>query len=333
MTTILSSISDPRLCVIGAGKLSTNRIFPYLGAAGAQLVGVCDLDPDKAARNARRFGGAVYSDFHKMLVEQKPDGVVVCVGPNVHAMLAIEIMRSGYPVYTEKPPAASAPEALRVARVAKETGLLCTTAFKKRYNRAYTRAKEWIGKFSPTEFLSLSIDYCSGPYENKTTLTTFLLDFAIHIIDLTQFLFGDVEAIFAFTRDQHAYGVSLRFGHGAVGTLNLNDGRAWDIPTEEVEITVRGGNFMTVHNSSMWRITENRKPVEWREPPTYISQGDSGRETGHLAEIEDFVMALKEGRTTTRSSIYDSYKSMVLHDAIQTSAETGQVVKPVYDQP
>jgi hypothetical protein len=74
------------------------------------------------------------------------------------------------------------------------------------------------------------------------------------------------------------------------------------------------------------------KTVEWREPPTYISRGDSGRETGHLVEIEDFVAALKEKRTATRSSIYESYKSMVLHDAIKLSAETVQIVEPIYEQ-
>ena len=330
--TTPASIPDPRLCIIGAGGLSSNRIYPYIGAAGGQLVGVCDLDEEKAARNARRFGGAVYSDFKKMLAGQKPDGVLVCVGPQAHAQLAIEIMRLGYPVYTEKPPAESAASALQVARVAKETGLLCTTAFKNRYSTANMRAKEWMGKYTPENFLSLSIDYCSGHYENKTPTGMFLLDFAIHIIDLTMYLFGEVESVFAFTRDHHAYGVSLRFTSGAVGTLNLTDGRTWDIPTEEVEITLAGGNFMTVHNSSVWRITENGKAVEWREPATYIARGDSGRETGHLAEIEDFVAALKEKRTTTRSSIYESYKSMVLHDAIRLSSETGQIVKPVYER-
>jgi predicted dehydrogenase len=88
----------------------------------------------------------------------------------------------------EKPPAESATEAVAVARVAKATGTLCTTAFKKRYNRAYTRAKEWLGKYPPENLLSLSIDYCSGPYENNTPLDTFLLDFGIHVIDLAQFL-------------------------------------------------------------------------------------------------------------------------------------------------
>ena len=325
-----ASISDPRICIIGAGKLSSTRIYPYIGAAGAELVGVCDLDQGKAACNARRFGGAVYSNFKKMISEQKPDGVIVCIGPKMHSILASEIMHLGYPVYTEKPPAESAEEALAVARVAKETGQLCTTAFKKRYNQAYSRAKEWIGQFSREKLMSISIDYCSGHYDNATPRSTFLLDFAIHIIDLTQFLFGDVESVFSFTKDHHTYAVSLRFANGAVGTLNLNDGRTWSLPTEEVEITIEGGNFMTVHNSSTWRITGNHKPVEWREPPTHISMGDSGRETGHLAEIEDFVAALKEKRITTRSQVYESYKSMVLHDAIRLSAETGQVVKPVY---
>jgi predicted dehydrogenase len=53
-------MNEPRICIVGAGSLSTRRIYPYIGAAGAQLVGVCDLDVEKAQRNARLFGGQVY---------------------------------------------------------------------------------------------------------------------------------------------------------------------------------------------------------------------------------------------------------------------------------
>jgi len=111
----------------------------------------------------------------------------------------------------------------------------------------------------------------------------------------------------------------------------MNDGRSFAIPTEEVEISARGGCFMTVHNSSSWRITENNQPSEWREPPTFTSLGDSGRDTGHLAEIEDFVAALREGRRTTRSDIFESYKTMVLYEAIRAAAESGEVVKVPYE--
>jgi predicted dehydrogenase len=312
--------------MVGAGALSSRRIYPYLGAAGAQLVGVCDLDIEKAERNARLFGGTVYTDMEQMLAEQKPDGVMICVGPQFHAELAIKAMRLGFPVYTEKPPAMRAQETLEVARVAKETGLLCTTAFKKRYNIAYSRAKEWLAKFPEEDLYSISIDYCSAQYQNNTPTRVFLFDFTIHIIDLTQYLFGEVDEVFAFSKGLDAYAVALRFRNGAVGSLNLNDGRSFGIPTEEVEITARGGNFMTVHNSSVWRITENNQPCEWREPPTFTSAGDSGNDTGHLAEIVDFLAAIREGRST-RSHIYESYKSMALYEAIRESSETGERVK------
>jgi len=320
-------MSDPRIAIVGAGSLSSYRIYPYIGAAGAELVGVCDLDREKAQRNARRFGGTVYTDMHEMLVAERPDGVIICIGPEAHAALAPEVMRRGIPVYTEKPPAPSAAEALEVARVSTETGVLCTTAFKKRYTTAYSRAKEWIDGFPPEDRYSLSIDYASAQYTNDSPRHDFLLDFAIHAIDLVGYLFGDVAEAFTFAKGPDAYAVSLRFACGAVGTLNLNDGRSFGVPTEEVEITVKGGNFMTVHNSSTWRITEDGTPSQWREPPTFTSAGDSGHDTGHLAELEDFIEAIGQGRTT-RSNIFESCKTMALYEAIRESAQTGCVCAP-----
>lgn len=320
-------MSEPRICIVGAGNHSSSRIYPYIGAAGGQLVGVCDLDIHKAQRNAKLFGGTAYSDLDEMLRREKPDGVMVCIGPEQHAKLAIHIMRKGIPVYTEKPPACSASRALEMARVSLETGALCTTAFKKRYSTAYERAKEWIQKIPEEDLFSLSIDYASAQYPNDDDRRSFLLDFAIHAIDLVGYLFGDVQEVFCFAKEMDAYSVSLRFANGAVGSMNLNDGRSFQVPTEEVEITAKGGNFFSVHNSSCWRITENGKPCEWREPSTFTSAGDSGNDTGHRSEIVDFFAAIREGRTT-RSDIHESYKTMVLYEAIKESAGSGKVMEP-----
>lgn len=325
-------MENPRICIVGAGNLSSKRIYPYIAAAGGKLVGVCDLDQEKATKNASLYGGNVFDDMEKMIVAEKPDGIIICINAEMHAKLAKMAMRLGVPVYTEKPPAENAASALEVAKVAKETGILCTTAFKKRYNTVYSKAREWLSKFPESDRYSISIDYCSRQYENNCQRRLFLFDFCVHIIDLTQFLFGDVEQVFAFSKGPDAYAVSLKFKNGAVGSLNLADGRSFAIPTEEVELTVKGGNFMTIHNSSIYRIAENEKPVEWREPPTFTSAGDSGNETGHLAEIVDFFNAIKEGRNTTRSNIYESYKSMVLYDAIKESSETGQVTAVKYEE-
>lgn len=324
-------MDDPRVCIVGAGALASRRIYPYIGAAGAVLVGVCDLDAVKANRNARRFGGAAYADMVTMLESEAPDAVVVCVGPEGHAELAPEVMRRGYPVYTEKPPAPTAEAALRVARVSAETGMLCTTAFKKRYSSGYERAKQWVESLADDDLYSISVDYASAQYGNDGPRSSFLLDFAIHLIDAVSYLFGDADQVFAFAKGLDAYAVSIRFANGAVGSMNLNCGRSFAVPTEEVELTARGGNWMTLHNSSCWRVVEEGRPTEWREPPTFTSAGDSGNDTGHLAEIVDFLAAVREGRST-RSCIAQSYRSMVLYEAIAASAATGEPVEVEYEQ-
>lgn len=323
-------MSEPRVCIIGAGGLSSRRIYPNVAPAGARLVGVCDLDPAKAQRNARLYGGKPYQDLAAMLSAERPDGVIICVGPAAHAKLASQVLELGYPVYTEKPPAERSSDALVVARLAAKRGLLCMTAFKKRYAAAYQRARQWVQQFDPADLYSLSIDYASDQYAPGDPAKTFLLDFCIHAIDLVGFLFGDVRRAFAFAKGPDAYAVSLQFACEAVGSMNLTDGRSFSVPTEEVELTARGGNFMTVHNSSCWRVTAAGKPVEWREPPTFTSAGGSGLDTGHLAELIAFVQALTTGPTPP-SQVYESYKSMVLYEAIAESAATGQVVDVRYE--
>jgi myo-inositol 2-dehydrogenase/D-chiro-inositol 1-dehydrogenase len=266
-----------------------------------------------------------------MLDAERPDAVIVCVGPEGHARLAVDVLRRGFPVYTEKPPAATAADALAVARVARETGLLCTTAFKKRYNVAYSRARAFIDEFPPEDRYSLSIDYASAQYSHPPDHSAFLLDFAIHLIDLSGYLFGDVAEVFAYAKGFDAYAVSARYACGAVGAFNLNCGRSFGIPTEEVEITVRGGNFMSIHNSSSWKLVRDGECCEWREPPTFTSAGDSGNETGHLAELVDFFAAVREGRST-RSCIAESYRSMVLYEGIAESAASGKPVALHYEE-
>ena len=321
---------DPRVAVVGAGSLSTRRIYPYIGAAGGQLVGVCDLDRDKAERNARRFGGNVYTDMPAMLDAETPDAVIICIDPEAHAELAPVVMRRGVPVYTEKPPAPTASAALKVARVSRETGVLCTTAFKKRYAAAYSRAKEWIQQFPPEDLLQITVVRASGHYRNDSPRTDLLLDFEMHMIDLAGYLFGDAARVFAMAKGLDAYSICIEFANGAVGSLNVNDGRSFQIPTEQVEITASGGNFMSIANSSSWRIVQDNRCCEWREPPTFTSAGDSGLDTGHLAEIVDFFEAVRQGRTT-RSDIYESYKSMALYEAIRRSAQAGKVVPVRYE--
>lgn len=327
----MTTPTDPRICIVGAGGHASRNIYPWIGKAEGQLVGVCDLNAELAARNARRFGGKPYTDLDAMLDAESPDGVIVCIGPEQHAALALKLIDHGVPVYTEKPPAPSAAEALKVARAAKAKNVLCVTAFKKRYAHVYTRAKQWLDGFDPAQRQAIAVVRGSGPYSNESPRFDLLLDFEVHMIDLVQHLFGDAAQVHAMHKDKHAYAISIVFTCGAVGSMSICDGRSFAIPTEKVELTVAGGHFMSIDNSSHYKIAAENKCTEWYDPPVFTSAGDAGRDSGHLPELIDFFQALREGRKTSRSDVAASYRSMALYEAIAKSAVTGKVEAVVYE--
>jgi predicted dehydrogenase len=312
--------------MIGAGNLASRRLYPVLHTIeNLTLAAVCDLDEAKAKRNAQRFGGErVFTDHRKMLAEANLDGVVVCVDPRAHEALAIEVMEAGLPVYTEKPPAVTAEGARRVLQTSRRTGKLSVTAFKKRYAPAYVKARQIVNSPDFGAPHLLSIAYASGPYRNLTEnpRTWFLLDFCVHIIDLSRYLFGDVAEVFAWERELTAYAVSMKFVNGAIGTLALTSHRDYAVSTEKVELTGGQGRMMSLTNSVELKYWQDKEIKAWHSPSFSTAGGDSLLETGFQPELAGFVKAVREG-TVPPSSIESSYKTMLLYEAIKESAEKG----------
>jgi predicted dehydrogenase len=316
-----------RLGIIGAGNLSSRRIYPCLHSIDdLVLAAVCDLDEAKARRNAQKFGAErVFTDHRRMLTEANLDGVVVCVAPQAHEALAVEVMEAGLPVYTEKPPAVTAEGARRMLDTSRRTGKLCVTAFKKRYAPAYVKARAIVddADFGPPHLLS--VDYASGAYRNDPAnpRSWFLLDFGLHIIDLTRYLFGEVAEVFAWVRQHTAYAVSLRFANGAVGTLALTSHRDYAVSTEKVELTGGQGRMMSLANSVELTYWQDREIKAWHSPSFSTAGGDSLVETGFQGELAAFVAAARAGGPEPPSSIASSCRTMLLYESIKQSAEAG----------
>lgn len=174
--------------------------------------------------------------------------------------------------------------------------------------------------------LAYGATYASGHYDNQTRRRDFLFDFALHHLDLVLYLMGPVASVYAVEQDRAAWMLSLRFAAGGVGSMHFNCGRCFAVPTETVELTAVGGNAMTIINSSSWRIQADQKCSEWRELPTFTSAGDSGRDTGHLSELEAFVAVIRGDKTANRSNADDAVATMRFLEAVERSAATGQAV-------
>ena len=90
------------LGIVGAGNLSSKKIYTSLKyIPEARLKAVCDLDENKARRNAEKFGAEhVFTDIDEMLEPSDLlDAVMICIGPEQHAQLAPKAAaeRSSYP--------------------------------------------------------------------------------------------------------------------------------------------------------------------------------------------------------------------------------------------
>ena len=101
-----------RVGIIGTGGIA-HAHADALRSFGSRvdLVGVVDIDRDRAAAFASRFDArSVYPDATELFANEHLDLVHICTPPQTHAPLAIEAMRAGVPSLVEKPTALSLAE-------------------------------------------------------------------------------------------------------------------------------------------------------------------------------------------------------------------------------
>jgi len=92
---------------------------------GENIVAICDVDANAAARSAGKFPKAkVYSDFRKMLETHKDiDAVMVATPDHNHAVVTMMALKRGKHVLCQKPLTHSVYEAIEVGKAAKEAGV------------------------------------------------------------------------------------------------------------------------------------------------------------------------------------------------------------------
>lgn len=309
--------------LIGTGRLSTKRIYPYLSSAGMRVKAVTARHLDHADEKCNLYGGRPYTNWQQMIEQENLDVVIACVGPALHYESAKFCMEKNIPIYTEKPPATNAGQIKELIALSNRYQSLCMTGFKKRYSTCYKRAKQWLNEYSVSDWECFSIDWYAGKFDlDRNPNETVLLDFGIHAIDLVSWLFGPTEKISAFSKGWDSFTVNLKMVNGVIGTLTISDHRSFEFPAEETEITVSGGHAMSIHNSSSWRIQKQGRPVEWFEPSTCLASGDSGYNTGMLSELEVFSDLVRKG-VAPLENLETSQHTMRLYDAIKLSSKKG----------
>ncbi len=187
-----------RVAVIGCGRISVMH-FASIKMLDEELVGCCDIRIERAEEASARFGGAVYTDYIKMLDELKPDAVHLCLPHYIHSRVAIDAFHRGVAVLTEKPMDVSYESAERAVEVAKELGVPFGVIFQCRYNNSAQLVKRAVESGRLGKILSARsiLTWCrSNDYYNDSDWKGtwdkegggVVIDQAIHSIDLVNWI-------------------------------------------------------------------------------------------------------------------------------------------------
>jgi predicted dehydrogenase len=314
--------------MIGAGGHASRIVyscFPLL--QNAVVVANADLDKDRAISAGRRYGiERSYSDYHEMLAQEKPDGVVICVAADFHARTAIELMEAGYHVYTEKAPALDLAQCRQMLQMQRRTGKVCMTAFKKRFAPAYMKAKNVINSDDFGQPALLTITRTSGQWGGtEDTINTYLRENSIHVVDLAAYLFGPVKRVSATGRSVATAVLTLQYENGGIGTVAVTDRMSYQRGWEVVTAVGDGGVCIQVDNSVEMNAVKIDQPIASHKPEFVAGTSLSAIEQGFSGELQAFVDAIRTGTKPDASIEHATHAMAILH-AVREAFETEKTV-------
>lgn len=230
-----------RLGWIGCGVHANAMLLPQLARLPVRLVALCDSDPERLARTAERFAvpaERTTRDWRTLLAREDLDAVAAAAGPGVHAEIGFAAIDRRLPVFLEKPPAADAATARRLADAAARTGVPVVVGFMKRFSTANRIAANILHDpaFGPrASFLGA---YMTAPtyFRADPDYSGFYLHHCVHYFDLVPHLMGEVANVTA-SRVEIAPGkltlhVSFVFASGGLGSLVMGTHQSRGAPVE-----------------------------------------------------------------------------------------------------
>lgn len=226
-----------RVAVVGCGVIAPRHIEAYADTDRTELVGLVDVDPDRARAFADCYGCPnVYTSIMDLLIEQKPDVVSITTPPGTHADLTIAVLETGGSVLLEKPPCVTLADMDRVAEAEASSAGRVYVVFQHRHGSAALRAKQLLAAGAlgaPQVSVCETLWYRPLSYFDPEWRGTWAgegggptLGHGIHQFDLLLDLLGPWTTIDALTarigRPVEFEDVSLamvRFDNGSVGSV------------------------------------------------------------------------------------------------------------------
>jgi phthalate 4,5-cis-dihydrodiol dehydrogenase len=306
------STDRPRIGMVGCGEHAFATLLPTLASLGASsLVATCDLERDRAARASDMYGAtAAYGSAHELLDESAPTAVVLAGPPQMHEEVAADALSRGIHVFVEKPPATSTAELAALVDMAARTNAISMVGHNLRYSAVWLLATNLLSRPGFGEPIALDICYlAAGPRGPRwglhSSLRSFLLTHAIHVLDLAMSCMGPVEDLRVWCREIEDQGmvlsVQLRFSGQRVANLLVGTAAS----KLELSIQLATDRSHTIRIDSLRHLRHNY-PITAAQPayfrawePRTLDNGSSL--AGYHGELSAFFDAVRGHRDPSPS--------------------------------
>ncbi len=228
-----------RFALVGCGRISKNHFDAIATHADrAELVDICDIDPDALARAVRATGARPHASVQAMLDATDADAVVLTTPSGLHPVHAVQVARSGRHVLTEKPMATHWQDGLKMIRACDESNVRLFVVMQNRRNPTLQMLKKAIelGRFGRIHMATVNVFWTrpQSYYDAASWRGTWeydggaLMNQASHYVDLLDWLIGPVESIHAYTatlgrkiQAEDTAVIGLRWRAGTLGSMNV----------------------------------------------------------------------------------------------------------------
>lgn len=288
-----------RVTIVGAGSWGQQHARVFAERRDVELCGIMGRTREKTEKRAIEYSTRAHFDIGRMLEQEKPDLVSVCLPNQGHFAPTLQVIQSGFPLLVEKPLTFEREEADALLQAARERDLFFAINFNHRYARPMQMAHEAIsaGRLGELTFATWRFGGEGGgdhPYAN-------LIETQCHGFDSLEYLCDPIASVMAQMTDVTGKGfgtmsIALHFQNGAVGNLlGTYDSSYAYSSTQSMEINGTDGRILiedTVQRFSFQRAgSETRE--EWQAG--YFNDRDRAFVRIFDLHLDAVLQALRQG--------------------------------------
>lgn len=322
-----------KVALFGIGMIGREHARILEANPGAQLVTVCDTDPEAVQHVPK--GVEFTTDLDAALDTPSLEAVWVCTPQEFHLPVVEAALDRGLAVLCEKPIAASIEDAdAMIAAAARNPGPLAI-AHTLRFDPNYIAVHEAVAAGELGEIVHIAARWNAPDYEGRiiSGRTTVPAEMAIHDLDIMRWLAGDIERIYAEAAGMEVVGPgpdaavgTVRFVSGAVGALDHN----WIMPADtgvksDHRLAVfgsRGSAYVELRETPAVIFTEN----DTRYLNTAYYSYPNGIPFGALPTEDAYFLAMVRDGRPWPLSLEDAKAALVAATAMERSIATGRPV-------